>query len=76
MGMDPGSMFKVMGAINKFKSNHPKFVSFVTNIFNSGIEEDTIIELTVTKPGQEPVTTNIKVKKTDLELFEALKGGM
>ena len=32
-----------------------------------------IIEITVTKPGQQPVTSNIKVKQDDLELMETLK---
>lgn len=73
MGMDPSSMMKVMGAMNNFRANHPKFVSFIANVFKTGIPADTIIELTVTKPGEEPVTTNIKVKQSDLDLFNSLK---
>lgn len=71
--MDSSAMFKMMGALASFKSNHPKFISFVTNVFSSGIPADTVIELTVTKPGEDPVTTNIKVKQSDLDLFEGLK---
>lgn len=76
MAMDPSQMFKMMGALNKFKANHPKFISFVSNELSTGIPEDSIIELTITKPGKDPVTTNIKVKKSDLELLDSLKGGM
>ncbi len=76
MAMDPSQMFKMMGALNKFKANHPKFISFVSNEFSTGIPEDSVIELTITKPGKDPVTTNIKVKKSDLELLDSLKGGM
>lgn len=76
MGMNPADMMKMMGAFNTFKSNHPKFVSFITNIFGSGIPADTVIEITVTKPGEEPVTGNIMVKQSDLDLFDSLKGKM
>ena len=41
--------------------------------FGSGIPADSVIEITVTKPGQEPVTSNIKVQQSDLELLESLK---
>lgn len=71
--MNPASIMKVMSAKKKFTDNHPKFVAFLSNVFGTGIVEDTIIELTVTKPGQNPVTTNIKVKQSDLELLEELK---
>lgn len=73
---NPAQMLKLMGAINTFKSNHPKFVSFLTDMFRTGIPADTVIEITVTKPGQEPVTSNLKVCQSDLELFEGLKNGM
>lgn len=74
--MDAQAMFKVMGAINNFKSNHPKFVQFLGDMFKGGIEPDTIIEITVTKPGAAPVTSNIKVRQSDLDLFESLKNGI
>ena len=37
------------------------------------IPEDTVMELTVTKPGEQPVTTNIKVTRQDIELFESFR---
>ena len=69
-------MFKAMGAINTFKNNHPKFFSFIDTVLRPGLPADTIIEITVTKPGEESITTNIKIQESDLELFETLKGGM
>lgn len=71
--MNPSSIMKLMSAKNKFTSNHPKFVSFLSAVFGSGIPEGTVIELTVTKPGQSPVTTNIKVQASDLELLEEMR---
>lgn len=71
--MNPASIFKLMKAKNTFTENHPKFVSFLSNVFGTGIPKDTIMEITVTKPGQAPVTTNIKIKQSDLELIDELK---
>ena len=64
---------KIMSAKNRFTENHPKFVAFLSAVFSTGIEEGTIIELKVTKPGQETMTTNIMVQQSDLELLQELK---
>ena len=71
--MNPASINKIIKAKNTFIANHPKFVSFLQYAFGSGIPADSVIEITVTKPGQEPVTSNIKVQQSDLELLESLK---
>lgn len=72
--MNPAAMMKLMGAKNKFEANHPKFVAFLSAVLKGGIPEGTIIEISVTKPGMEKMTTNMKVLQTDLELLEQLKG--
>ncbi len=71
--MNPAMMMKIMGAKNKFNQNHPKFMAFLNAMFSSGLEEGTVIEITVTKPGQGPVTSNLRVTRDDLELLETLK---
>ena len=45
------------------------------NLFDPeyGLKEGTIIEITVTNPGEAPITSNIKVQQSDLELLEELK---
>ena len=73
MGMNPAAMMKIMGAVNTFKANHPKFMSFLSYAFAGGFPEGTVIEITVTKPDQEPVTSNMRVTQSDLELFDSLK---
>lgn len=70
--MNPASIMKMMKAKNTFTANHPQFVSFLQYAFGSGIPADSVIEITVTKPGQEPVTSNIRVLQSDLELLESL----
>lgn len=71
--MNPAAMMKVMGALKQFQGNHPKFVSFLKVVMSGKIVDGTIIEVTVQKPGEEPITSNIKVNQSDLALFEELK---
>lgn len=71
--MNPAALMKIMNAKNKFQANHPKFLAFIKAAFGSGIVEDTVIEISVTKPGCETLTSNIKVKQSDLELMQELQ---
>lgn len=71
--MNPATIMKLLQAKNKFTNEHPKFVAFLETVFSRGITEDTVIEMTVTRPGEAPLTSNIKIKQSDLELFEELK---
>ena len=73
MAMDMGAMMKLMAAKREFEKNHPKFFSFVKAAFGNGVEVDSVIEITVTKPGGETLTTNIKVCQSDLDLLDTLK---
>ncbi len=70
--MNPASIMKIMNAKNTFTANHPKFAAFLGAVLKRGIEEGTIIEITVQKPGQEPMTSNIKVQQSDLELLQEI----
>ena len=71
--MNPAAMMQIMTALKKFESTHPKFVAFIKTMFGKGLTEGTIIELTVINPGQDPVTTNIRVQQSDLELVKQLQ---
>ncbi len=71
--MNPASIMKLMSAKSQFERKHPKFVAFVKSVFSKPLEEGTILEITVTRPGAEPVTANIKVQQSDLDLLEELK---
>lgn len=53
--MNPASLMKIMNARNKFVENHPKFAAFLNAVFSAGITEGTVIEITVTKPGEEQI---------------------
>ncbi len=71
--MNPQGMFQIMSALNTFRQNHSKFAQFFIKYIKPGLPEGSIIEITVTRPGEEPMTTNMKVQQSDLELVQALK---
>ena len=71
--MNPATLMKLMSAKNTFAANHPKFVAFLKTVFSRNMEEGTVIELSITRPGEEKITTNIKLKESDLALFDELK---
>ena len=71
--VNPSDVMKIMNARNKFNANHPKFGAFLRTVFAGGIPEGTIIEISLTRPGEETITTNLKVKQSDLELLQELQ---
>ena len=71
--MNPMALMKIMNAKNQFDANHPKFGAFLKAAFAGGIQEGTIIEMKVTKPDGETMTTNLKVKQSNLELLQQLQ---
>ncbi len=71
--INPGSIMKFMNAKNKFEENHPKFAAFLQAVFSTPVTEGTIIEITVTRPGEDALTTNMMVKQSDLDLLQELK---
>ena len=70
--MNPQSMMQLLGALGTFKSSHPKFASFLELVIKGGVPEDSVIEVTVTRPGEESVTANMKVLASDIQLMQAL----
>lgn len=73
MAMDIGMVMKLKGAWDTFTASHPKFPMFSKAVLNKGIKEGTVIEISITDPDGTPISTNLKVTQSDLELFEMLK---
>ena len=67
--MNPAAMFKIMQAKNTFTKNHPKFEAFLRNVMAEG----TVIEVSIQRPGEEAITTNIRVQQSDIDLVQSLK---
>ncbi len=74
MNKNPNLILKLLSAKNEFKRNHPKFEAFVRRVLldGKGITEGTVVEITVTRPGEEPITSNLRIKQSDMELVEAI----
>ncbi len=72
--MNPIEMMKIAGELRKFRETHPKVVQFLQTMIQSGIPEGTVIEMTVTKPGEQAVSSNMRVQPSDLAAFETLRG--
>ena len=50
-----------------------KIMNLKNYCLNGGIQEGTVIEITVTKPGEQPVTSNMKVMQSDIDIVNELK---
>ena len=71
--MNPASILKFLSAKKQFEDNHPKFEAFVRTVLSRPLEEGTVLEVTVTRPGEKPMTGNIKLLQSDRELLAELK---
>ncbi len=73
MAVNPMALMKLMKMRGEFTARHPKAVAFFRNEILGGVPADTVFEVSVTKPGQAPVTCNIRITEEDLALLEELK---
>lgn len=71
--MNPMKLLQLKSAWERFKSNHPKFPHFLTAAYQQSIREGTVIEFNVTTPEGEKLSSNIRLKADDIELFRELQ---
>ena len=67
--INPAKLMKLKSLKEQFDENHPKFQRYLQFASKSALQEGAVIEITVTPPQGKPVSANIKVLKSDLELF-------
>ena len=53
--MNPSAILKLMSAKAAFTKNHPKFSAFCKAALSRPIEPGTIIEISLQRPGEEPM---------------------
>ena len=70
--INPAKLFKLKGAWDVFSQNHPKFPKFMNAIYQNGMQEGTIIEINVTTADGKTLSSNIKLKESDVILFSEL----
>ena len=73
MAFNPTKMIRLIGELKQFDTRHPKMARFIDQQLMGDLPEGTIVEVTVTKPGQEPVAGNFKATMEDNQLFKDLK---
>jgi DNA-binding protein YbaB len=70
--MNPMDMMKLTNSMKKFQENHPKIFSFFAAT-RDDYKEGSVIEISVTAPGGEKKTANLKLNADDMEAIEMLK---
>jgi hypothetical protein len=73
LSINPMMFLQFKNSWQTFIRNHPKFPAFWRAVYKHGIQENMIIEFKVTEPDGKELASNIRVTKSDLELFENLK---
>lgn len=73
MALNPLALMRLANMGKRFRGNHPKVSAFLESVLAPGLPEGSVIELTVTKPGAEPVTANMRVTAEDMELLRELR---
>lgn len=67
------NLMQLKEAWDVFKENHPKFPLFLNAASRNGLKVGSVVEINITTPEGKNITTNIKIKDSDLKLFEQLK---
>ena len=74
MGMNPMALLKAKKSWETFCRNHPRFPAFMQAVQAAGIQEGTIIEVSVTTPAGKTMATNVRLTASDMQAFNDLKG--
>jgi hypothetical protein len=70
--MNPAKLFKIKGYWDQFVQNHPKFPMFMNALRSNGVEEGSVIDITITTAEGKTFSTNIKVTQSDKEMLSEL----
>ena len=70
MAFNPGMMFKIKGAWERFIQNHPKFPMFLRAAAATGIKEGYIIEVKITDTEGKTICTNVKLTDSDMDVIK------
>ena len=71
--MNLEALLKARQAWRTFNENHPKFYPFLNTLLERGVQEGTVVDVTVSYPDGSTVKTNLAVKESDLILMDVLK---
>lgn len=70
--INPAKLLGLKNSWNIFTKNHPKFPKFLEAVHKGGVEEGTIIEIKVVNTAGKELSSNLKLKKGDIKLYNDL----
>ncbi len=70
--MNPLALMQIKPLLEGFQERHPKFLQFF-HYAGQNVEEDSLIEISVTSADGQKAITNIRLTQEDLELAEKLR---
>lgn len=68
--MDIRSIARLKQAWNRFSMNHPKFPEFLRAVKSRGIHAGMEVSITVTYPDGDELRSGLRIKPSDVELFD------
>ncbi len=71
--MNPLQLMQFKKYWDEFTARHPKFPLFLNAVASHGITEGSVIEIQIKRPDGKEFSTNLKVAKEDMDLFQTLK---
>lgn len=74
--MDFNTLLSLRQAWSSFKNNHPKFPGFINAVKARGICEGTELFISLTYPDGQTLKAGLKLKSSDIELYNSLQGLM
>ena len=65
--------FTILKYKSQLEGNHPRAAEFVKKVILTGLPEGTVVVVSITKPGVETKTSNIRVTREDIELIDEVR---
>lgn len=70
--INPITVMKMLNERHQFIQNHPEFYPFLKENFGNGIEPGTVIEVSVTRPGEDMERkVTMEVQESERAFFKA-----
>ena len=70
--MNPLELMQIKDRALGFKESHPKFINFLRAASHRNLTEGTLMEVSITPPGGETLSANLRLTASDIELIRSL----
>lgn len=70
MNVNPMKLMQLKNGWSQFKLRHPKLPRFLAAVSAKAMQEDSVLELSVTMPDGETMASNIRLTAEDIVLFQ------